>query len=958
MLDEILAGFLANVGSAMLVSVVRTVANPSFDDAQARSAAHQVLQGREDKVLLTDDQLQDILNFLRTTDAIHLPCLATLLSPLSRSESKALDGHLRDDFTRRAVAYSVASEREDWSDSTPVVWDLLRNYADQLLPSEQVVTSFLGSDYHALLASPSYSVLDDYSAALPPALSELLEVVRDVQRLERARLATADISTASADMFSDVVTQQLYEDSRYSLDQLFVDRTLSDYQDESQSLKFVAPDDLPHRAVIIGDPGVGKSTLLRRLTHQTATGHRRVAPIFVRVREVPVDAAPLTHLIVEQLKTTLAIPLTEDALLDCLTIGKAALIFDGIDEITDLTHRRDFIRRIEALARRYPLCKVVISSRRIGYPRAKFNDDYRVYLLNQYSDAQVVEYTRRWFSLTGRPIDEVDDFLAESRTIEDVRRNPLMLSLLCTLHRAKGYIPQNRRSVYSDCADLLFRRWDAMRHVAQPFDHRQYGERLMQELAYFYYTTPSTRGALDERQLAKVICSFLTDTAGIDPESAATRASDFLEFCADRAWLLSARGYSTNDLRLFGFTHSTFLEFFSAEAMIRKSGSKDAAVQKIMEAYARNPSSLIAELMVQAAEDKYEGAAETLVSRLIGSRVQPVAGEAGSLSLCLRVANATPLRAKTMDWVLDRLFGTWRDGDPNLAHSEMLALLELYRDPMARVLVRLGIGEDEGHATDALIEFSRRYARLYLISESSVFDSTWLPTVEECLVSDSRTWSDSAVAQFLSLRDAGQFQIFLQATSPQLRLANRIFGTCVPGLPLMALHSVATGAPIPHAGDVLQWTSERVIPRMQVTDEIARTIMYSVEELSRDWHKFREFAWSSARPKHVRDVMLWLQCLLIESSLDDTITFALRDDPDIPVRTLKTVSFHRTSRGPRNRDEPTPQVEVVVPGAPTWFTMWLRGDYRIVPSSRSADTSKGFFNKAVVSAARPPERSI
>ncbi|MFG2386878.1 hypothetical protein [Streptomyces avermitilis] len=89
-----------------------------------------------------------------------------------------------------------------------------------------------------------------------------------------------------------------------------------------------------------------------------------------------------------------------------------------------------------------------------------------------------------------------------------------------------------------------------MRHIEQPMGHRQYGTRLMQEIALFFHKSQAAQAGVQEGQLRKLIATFFTATASVDEADARTRDQDFLDFCADRAWLLSYQGTDAVDHRL------------------------------------------------------------------------------------------------------------------------------------------------------------------------------------------------------------------------------------------------------------------------------------------------------------------------------------------------------------------------------------------------------------------------
>ena len=265
-----------------------------------------------------------------------------------------------------------------------------------------------------------------------------------------------------------------------------------------------------------------------------------------------------------------------------------------------------------------------------------------------------------------------------------------MLSLLCMLYRARGYIPQNRLEVYRECADLLFRRWDSLRHIEQPFDHRRFGLHLMQELARFYYTSQAAQSGVEEGQLLRIISQFLQDVAGIEPSEADGRSRAFLDFCADRAWLLTIKGSNDRGVRLFGFTHRTFMEYFAAEAIVRRADGVEEIAQEVIRAFDRDPSSVITDVIVQSADVKtYRGAEEVLNELLRVGREQRKLSDK-YLALCLRILNCSPVSGKVTRRLIKSVIDFWNqelaiDG----TSQSSLALFSLYRDPREHVVALL-----------------------------------------------------------------------------------------------------------------------------------------------------------------------------------------------------------------------------------------------------------------------------
>lgn len=343
--------------------------------------------------------------------------------------------------------------------------------------------------------------------------------------------------------------------------------------------------------------------MLNRLANTIANREdKSLAPILVRCREHAANPEPsATEIIQRSIASQFDLRFARRQVEYLLAVGRAFVIFDGIDEITEIPQRRKLIRSIELLASAYPLASVICTSRKVGYENAHFLEGrFPTFDLQEFSSYQVEEYAARWFSAMGRSRSDVVGFLNESSEVHEIRRNPLMLSLLCALYKIRGYIPMNQRDVYRQCADLLFHTWDSLRHIPQPVDHKRYGHSLMEELASFFYKFPPSGSGIEEKQLTGLVATFFADTAAVNDTDAKRRAREFLNYCAGRAWLLSAVGTSSRGDRLFSFTHRTFMEYYASEAIVRRSSSREDVLNAILDAYGKNPSAVLPDLIVQA----------------------------------------------------------------------------------------------------------------------------------------------------------------------------------------------------------------------------------------------------------------------------------------------------------------------------------------------------------------------
>jgi hypothetical protein len=682
--------------------------------------------------LLTQDQVEQIRTFVELPESVAL-LQFMLITRLGIREPEVFDGiaaEYKETFLIRAEEF-CAERGYIWADLAADLWDLIASHMSSAFPSEKAL-AFISQDEMRRISAyiGSTEKIEGRTRPANIAFREIVDILGDPERFAKARNCLSDIRIASEQHYAELnlahAISHSVDNFRFDYGALYVSRTLR-VQNTDQQLNdtfLTSPTGRP-RCVVIGSPGVGKSTMTQHLVHQLSKDDESqdaYAAVVVACKDVSNSdgTSYILGAISKSVKENLQLDVDERSLNDLATLGRCFVIFDGIDEIIDIARRKRFVRVIEAFATRFPLIPVLVTARRIGYGKAPFNVEFSILELDDFSDDQVTEYTRKWFEATERSEAEREAFLRETENVPDVRTNPLMLSLLCALYRARGYIPRNRREVYKACADLLFQRWDAMRHIEQPVDHRQYGTRLMQELALFFHKSQTAQAGVQEKQLRKIISQFFTDTASVDEIDAVDRAQDFLDFCADRAWLLTYQGTDDRDQRLFGFTHRTFMEYFAAEAVVRRSRSIEEIVLEITRAYEADASSVLADVIFQCADDKYDGGAREVVAGLMEkARGLGWKNAPKYISLCLRIMNAAPLPPASTQQIFDALFQHWEGSLPEADHVTSVAVFDLYRDPRSRFISILR--EQPDRAQSALL----RWARFYCRNETSMFDPAW-----------------------------------------------------------------------------------------------------------------------------------------------------------------------------------------------------------------------------------------
>jgi hypothetical protein len=381
------------------------------------------------------------------------------------------------------------------------------------------------------------------------------------------------------------------------------------------------------RTVLLGDPGGGKSTACNVIAWR-AEG---LVPFVVVLRTFVDDRQSVVDHIESRLSVHYQCPAPPHAVEGLLLSGRAMVIFDGLDELIDTSKRSQVTDRVELFCTRYPLTRVLVTSRRVGYEEAALDPDvFEVYGLAEFSDDDVETYVTKWFmQVDGAGEDKARtlavSFTQESAAVPDLRRNPLMLSLMCIIYRGQNWIPRNRPEMYEHCAKLLFEKWDSSRQIYVELAASAHVDGAIKRLAYWMFTEPEAAQGVRERDLVREAVAYLEPAFNSRPE-AERAAKQFVGFCRGRGWVLTDVGTTADGEALFAFTHRTFMEYFAAYELTRLHDGPEQVAKAILPHVAAAEWEIVAELAVQIS-DKHsrDGAARILRTLLSDKRYRAVA---------------------------------------------------------------------------------------------------------------------------------------------------------------------------------------------------------------------------------------------------------------------------------------------------------------------------------------------
>ncbi|MGW5520615.1 NACHT domain-containing protein [Nocardia africana] len=383
-----------------------------------------------------------------------------------------------------------------------------------------------------------------------------------------------------------------------------------------------------NRLIILGNPGGGKSTCTLKLVSDIAAGKvpqlHATIPFLVVLREYAPHYENGTS-VLDYLKrictTPYAVSVPEHAIEYALLNGRAIVFFDGLDELLETADRRNIVKAVEGFANRYPTAGVVVTSRKVGYNEAALNHElFALAELGSFNQQRTEEYVKKWFLLDDtiapdRAESISDAFLEDSRFVSDLTSNPLMLSLMCGIYAFEGYIPRNRPDVYEKCALLLFERWDKQRGIQAPIPFDAHVQSAIRSIAFMIYTQSDAQTVIERGRLIDHVKQYLLNKRFDDDEKAEQAAIDFIDFCKGRAWVLTDLGAD-----VYGFTHRTFLEFFSASHLVRTNASPEALLGKLWQRIIREEWDVVCQLSIQILGKSVEDGADDFLDQLMDAR--------------------------------------------------------------------------------------------------------------------------------------------------------------------------------------------------------------------------------------------------------------------------------------------------------------------------------------------------
>lgn len=269
--------------------------------------------------------------------------------------------------------------------------------------------------------------------------------------------------------------------------------------------------------------------------------------------------------------------LFRDQIDDALRSGRALLLIDGLDEISDEGTRTTFAGHLRSFLAMFPQVAMVVTSREAGYRHvagvvASACEQVR---LAPFDEPDVTRLCESWHTVV---VDDTHTVRTESRklasTIWDNERirslaeNPLMLTTLLVVRRCMGgEMPTRRVELYREAVKVLIRTWNTEGFAAMDLDE------TLAQLSYVACVMMNEGlQQVGYRRLLKLLQEAREE---MPAELQFTKISprEFIERVEYRSSLLMQTGQERIDDELqpvYEFRHLTFQEYLAARGLIEE----------------------------------------------------------------------------------------------------------------------------------------------------------------------------------------------------------------------------------------------------------------------------------------------------------------------------------------------------------------------------------------------------
>lgn len=340
--------------------------------------------------------------------------------------------------------------------------------------------------------------------------------------------------------------------------------------------------------VILGDPGSGKSTLMKYIATFIVQNrtldwlYKDTIPILIRVSEYADWFKEYRKSLFDYMTN-----------IDCqykqlieenFEYSNLLILIDGLDEITDSSIRNTIVKNIIDLKSRYPMNKYIVTSRIIGYRESSLNGYFIESNLLDFNENEIKQFALQWYlSIANSEINSKEDIseaeeneikqkytnlanelfqsISRNSSVIKFAKNPLLMTIIAMIFYQSKKLPNKRVELYDIATETFLENWVRVRFEENSkFKDKGSILEILPDIAFEIHTT-SDKGLIKEEDFKEKFISLYSEINGTTRHESKKEFNEFKEFLEKYTGFFYRKDMEGD---LYGFVHLTFEEYLSA----------------------------------------------------------------------------------------------------------------------------------------------------------------------------------------------------------------------------------------------------------------------------------------------------------------------------------------------------------------------------------------------------------
>ena len=380
--------------------------------------------------------------------------------------------------------------------------------------------------------------------------------------------------------------------------------------------------------MVLGDPGIGKSTFLRKVGLEALKGNKdsyqhSLTPVLLELKNFKENEINIQALIEEEFKIC-GFPNVEKNISNKLEKGELLILLDGLDEVPT-ANVNNVIEKIKDFVDRHYKNRFILSCRTAARTHLRQFTDIEIV---EFDDQQIQSFIEHWFS---SELDRKNETAKncwellqkeEYKSAKELAHTPLLLTFLCLVYDENQSFPTNRSRLYQDALRILLEKWSAEKRlpnrglVYENLSIEQ-EEILLSEIAYQNFVADKL--FLEKREIVKQIKDHLKQNLNAPQHLDGEKVLKTIEI---EQGILVERARD-----VYSFSHLTLQEYLTAQYIYDNDLIEEAVKNYVTETRWQEVFLLVAGLMRGKADKlllAMEKEAHNYLKTPLGQKLVPI----------------------------------------------------------------------------------------------------------------------------------------------------------------------------------------------------------------------------------------------------------------------------------------------------------------------------------------------